>query len=346
MIHGHGDDAYKYNKPIVADFSSNVWFEGPSTNLLKHLQDQLHKVDHYPEPGGETLQRKVADYHNLEFKNCLITNGSVETFYLIALACRKHKSTIVTPCFSEYEDACQIHDHEIQFVKNTDQWKEQIYGSQVVWFGNPNNPDGNVIGPEVLERLLEEHPETVFVVDEAYGELCTGFQSAVSLLPEYQNLLIVRSFTKNFAIPGLRLGYVLGEKSLIEKLHKLKMPWTVNSIAMEAGRFIMEHYDELMPDKYKVKAASEAFHRQLKTLEDSLTIIPSHCNYCLIKLNGFYSGKLKQYLVEEYGILIRDASNFRGLDEQYIRVAVQKPKQNSLLTEGLKNGIKWLSNNG
>src|SRR6056297_2330976 len=109
MIYGHGDDAYKYNKPVVADFSSNVRFEGPSHDLLKHLQEQLHKLDHYPEPGGETLQQKVAHFHNLEPKNCLITNGSVEAFYLIALAYRENKSSIVTPCFSEYEDACKIH---------------------------------------------------------------------------------------------------------------------------------------------------------------------------------------------------------------------------------------------
>ncbi|MGM0613809.1 MAG: pyridoxal phosphate-dependent aminotransferase, partial [Bacteroidota bacterium] len=286
MIHGHGDDAYKYNKPLVADFSSNVWFEGPSSDLLKHLQEQLHNVDHYPEPGGETLQRKIADFHKLEPKNCLVANGSVEAFYLIALAYRENKSSIVTPCFSEYEDACQIHSHDLQFVKNTDQWEKQVSGKQLVWFGNPNNPDGKVIQPDVLERLLKEHPETVFVVDEAYGELCAEFQSAASLIPAYRNLLIVRSFTKSFAIPGLRLGYVLGGESLIEKLRELKMPWTVNSLALEAGRFIMDHYDELMPDKNKVKTASEAFQRQLKALEDSLTIVPSQCNYCLIKLNG------------------------------------------------------------
>ena len=345
MIHGHGDDAYKYSKPIVADFSSNVWFEGVSADLLSHLQEQLHKLNHYPEPAGETLQRKIAAFHNLEPINCLVTNGSLEAFYLIALAYRENISSIVTPCFSEYEDACKIHDHDLQFVKNTDKWEKQVSGKQLVWFGNPNNPDGKVIRPEVLEKLLKEHPETIFVVDEAYGELCTEFQSAVSLLPNYQNLLIVRSFTKSFAIPGLRLGYVLGDNTLIEKLRDLKMPWTVNSLALEAGNFIMENYNELMPDKNKVKSASEAFQHQLKALQSSLTVVPSNCNYCLLKLNGPYSGKLKQYLIEEQGILVRDASNFRGLDERYIRVAVQKPEQNRLLTEGLKNGIKKLNNN-
>ena len=340
MIHGHGNDAYKYNKVIKADFSSNVWYEGPSPALIEHLKDRVETVDHYPEPDGGSLKEIIAGFHKLSPENCLIANGSVEAFYLIALAHESANSMIVTPCFSEYEDACSIHNHAIEFVSNSHGWEHQDFGNALVWFGNPNNPDGKVIKPAGLERMLEQNPAATFVVDEAYGSLCPGFQSAVSLINRYSNLLIVRSFTKNFAVPGLRLGYVLGDSELIEFLSSLKMPWTVNSLALEAGMFIMNHYQQLIPDETEVGKHSKAFQNQLKELEDIFTVIPSNCNYCLVKLKGPYAGLLKQFLVDKYNVLIRDASNFRGLDDHYIRLAVQRPEHNKLLVSGLKEGVR------
>ena len=344
MIHGHGNDAYKYDKVIKADFSSNVWFVGPSSELIQYLKDRVETVNRYPEPDCGSLKKKIAEFHGVKANSCLVANGSVEAFYLVALAYQSAKSVIATPCFSEYEDACSIHNHTTEFVSNSKDWEKQNFGNALVWFGNPNNPDGKVISPKVLERMLENNPEATFVVDEAYGSLCAGFQSAVPLIHRFSNLLIVRSFTKNFAIPGLRLGYILGSPSLIDRLNSLKMPWTVNSLALEAGLYIMDHYQQLMPDKTKVERSSKAFQSQLKELENMLTVIPSDCNYCLVKLNGPYAGKLKQYLVDEHGILIRDASNFRGLDEHYIRLALQSPEHNELLVRGLKEGLGRLGN--
>ena len=206
MIHGHGNDTYKYDAVIKADFSSNVWFEGPSSKLIQHLKDRMKTVDHYPEPDCGSLKEKIAEFHRVKANNCLVANGSVEAFYLIALAYQSAKSVIVTPCFSEYEDACNIHNHNLEFIDNSEGWENHSFGNALVWFGNPNNPDGKVISPEVLEHILVHNPEATFVVDEAYGRLCTGFQSAVSLIHRFSNLLIVRSFTKNFVVPALRLG--------------------------------------------------------------------------------------------------------------------------------------------
>ena len=343
MLHGHGNDGYNYSSHIVADFSSNVWFEGPPPELLKHLQENISAVDHYPEPEGGTLQEKVAGFHHLAPENCLITNGSVESFYLIALAYRYDQSDIIIPCFSEYEDACRIHGHNLQFVNNTGGWEKKIIGKQLVWFGNPNNPDGKVYRSEALEKMLRQNPNSIFVIDEAYGELCSGFQSAVPLISRHRNLIIVRSFTKSFAIPGLRLGYVMGDDSLIQKLRQLKMPWTVNALALEAGKYIIDHYTQLIPDKQKVESVSRDFQGRLNSLKDLLTVIPSDCNYFLVRLNHDCSEKLKKFLIEKYGVLIRDASNFRGLDEHYIRLAVQKPRHNDLLIEGLKDGMNHLT---
>ncbi|MEF8983976.1 MAG: aminotransferase class I/II-fold pyridoxal phosphate-dependent enzyme [Bacteroidales bacterium] len=344
MIHGHGSDPHNYNRSIVADFSSNVWFEGAPPELLKYLQKQLFLVDHYPDPEAGALQGKIARFHGLNTENCLVTNGSTEAFYLIAQAYRKSRSAILIPCFSEYEDACKTHEHSINFINHSEKWERHIHENELVWLGNPNNPDGKLPAFEQLEQILTDYPDTLFVVDEAYGELCASFQSVIPLIQKYPNLLVVHSFTKSFAIPGLRLGYLLGQQCLTERIRRYRMPWNVNTLAQKAGQYIVEHYDQVKPDKQKVKKASQQFQHQLTSLEPLLTVIPSDCNYCLVRLNGRFSGKLKDLLVEHYGLLIRDASNFRGLNEKYIRLAVQKPSHNKLLTENLNVCLKALYN--
>lgn len=344
MIHGHGNDGYRYKKNLVADFSSNVWFEGTPEPLLSHLQTSLPAIAQYPEPDAGSLKEKIAEKYNLHISQCLVTNGSVEAFYLTAFAFSRSNSTIVTPCFAEYEDACRIHGHKVEFLNNRQEWQRMCFDRKLIWLGNPNNPDGKVINPETIRSMLLNNPETLFIIDEAYGELCAEFQSAVPLIDEFSNLLIVRSFTKSFAIPGLRLGYLMGSENIIKKLEQLKMPWTVNALALEAGMFILDNYDLLMPEIKKVKNGSETFQEQLKKMGKRIAITPSECNYFLVKLDGSYSSLLKEMLMEQYGILIRDASNFRGLDERFIRLAVQKPEHNKLLIDALDKVLKELPN--
>lgn len=343
MIHGHGNDGYRYNRSLVADFSSNVWFEGTPDALLSHLQNMLPAVTHYPEPDTGNLRKKIAKEYNLRFNQCLVTNGSVEAFYLTAFAFSGSSSTIATPCFAEYEDSCRIHGHKVEFSDNRVEWERMYFENNLLWLGNPNNPDGKVIDSETLRNMLRNNPETIFVLDEAYGELCPEFQSAVPLIHEFSNLLVIRSFTKTFAIPGLRLGYILGDEGLIAKLEKLKMPWTVNTLALEAGMFILDNYDLLMPEMEKVKSASETFRNQIEKVGRGIAVMPSGCNYFLVKLDGSYSTRLKDMLMKQYGILVRDASNFRGLDGRFIRLAVQKPEHNNLLIDALDEVLNILA---
>ena len=342
MIHGHGNDRYNYNKKIIADFSSNVWYKGPAEKLITHLKTHLSHIAHYPEPGAEKLQAKTAGFYNLHPEQCLITNGSVEAFYLIALANRTKQSVVLTPCFSEYEDACHIHGHKLKFISNKEGWQNKIKGNELVWLGNPNNPDGKVWAAEKLEKIIASHADKLFVVDEAYGDLCHSFQSVVPLIKKFQNLIVVHSFTKNFAIPGLRLGFILGSKKTIKPLNHLRMPWTVNSIAQEAGNYIIDHYDTLIPKKEEIKEASKLFLEELDDVKEYLKVFPTDCNYFLVQLKGKYSEELKSKLMNEYGLLIRDASNFRGLDKSYIRLAVQKPQHNKLLIKAMKTSLKNL----
>jgi len=336
MINGHGNNLNQYKGNIVADFSSNIVYGGISTMLAKHLAEQIHKVCNYPDPDAESVKIKIAAHHRLEKENVIVCNGSTEAFYLVAHYFRNQLTTIVIPSFAEYEDACAAHNHTLHYLNNHELKSTTRFNSSAVWLGNPNNPDGKVFDTNTIHSLCVSNPKTVFIVDEAYAELCENFESCVSLLNILPNLVVIRSLTKTFAIPGIRLGYILTNKILQEGFVTCKMPWSVNTLAIEAGSFILDNYDILLPDTKELLIQAKKLRLKLSKIE-KLQLVESNCNYVLVKLKTGKSADLKAFLIQEYGILIRDASNFRGLDSTYFRVAVQQEKWNDMLIEGILN---------
>ena len=177
MLFGHGSDLHKYDREIIADFSSNVWYKGLPQGLHEHLSLKISNITHYPEPDAGALAKRVANIHSISSNNVLITNGASEAFYLLAQLLSKHKSYIYSPSFSEYEDACRIFGHKIQTVNNDDLRKGLSFSSNsIYWLANPNNPDGRLTSKEHIIKLCENNPDTAFIIDEAYGELCSNFE--------------------------------------------------------------------------------------------------------------------------------------------------------------------------
>lgn len=340
MIHGHGSDLYKYKTNIIADFSSNVWYKGLPTGLLEHLKNNLHKIIHYPEPDAAELASNIAKIHHVITENVLITNGATEAFYLIAQLFQNFNSFIAIPSFAEYEDACNVYSHNIIFIDNCENViNESFDDNTLLWIGNPNNPDGKVFSKNEILELCNCNKNSFIIVDEAYGDLCYNFESSIELLNQCKNLIIIRSLTKAFAIPGIRLGYILASTEIISKIKTIKMPWSVNTLAIEAGLFITKHYHELLPNKNVLEEECIAFYNLLKNLKH-VNIHPSKCNYFLLELEKGNANELKAFLIENYGLLIRDASNFKGLTVKYFRVALQSPENNTKLIEGIKNYIE------
>jgi threonine-phosphate decarboxylase len=339
MINGHGNDLHRYGGLIKADFSSNIVPGGMSPKLMAHLCRCVAGCANYPEPDAGSLALHLAHHHGVAAGNVVVTNGSAEAFYLLAQLWVGESSTIVIPSFAEYEDAARVHRHACTFLKSSELDESTRFSTKIVWIGNPNNPDGKVFSPQVIRQLCQNNPDSLIIVDEAYAGLCLDFQSVVPMIEELSNLVVVRSLTKVFAIAGLRLGYVLASKAICNRLMAIKMPWSVNSLALAAGGFVLEHYQELLPDVASLLSRSRQLQRQLSQ-STQLEVFPSPCNYFLVRLNMGIAGDLKQYLVDNHGILIRDASNFRGLDERYFRVAVQSDEENQKLMKGIK---QWLS---
>ena len=340
MIQGHGNNVYEYEGLIQADFSSNIAFNHQADTICKYLATKLSVIQNYPDPQAVRLTEKLAAHHAVSPKQILVTNGSAELFYLLAHLRAGSRTLICTPAFAEYEDACRLYKHTLDFIPlNT--FGEQTYQAyQTVWLANPNNPDGHVTALEQITVQCLQAPDTLFIVDEAYQSLCE-LQHTTSFASLPRNLLTVHSLTKSFAIPGLRLGYLIADAVWIEQLTAMRPPWSVNALALEAGDFILNQYDALLPDKDALMAASHYLQTELGK-HPAIEVIPSCCNFMLCKLRTPQVAALKDYLIHQHGLLIRDASNFRGLDAHYFRVAAQSVEANKQLLAAIYEAMEVL----
>ncbi|WP_367868077.1 histidinol-phosphate transaminase [Pedobacter sp. WC2423] len=331
MFQGHGDDGYLHQQTLAADFSTNVWHGGAPAGLKEYLFRQWDNVQRYPEVLAESLTQKIASFYGFKSENILVTNGSTESIYLVAQAFKNGKTTITIPAFAEYEDACKLFGHQLCLL-NWDELEKGISGDTgLLFICNPNNPTGAVF--KALEALIHQHPGVLFIVDEAFIEFTVSITSVLTLIEKYNNLIVLRSMTKAYAIPGLRLGYIAASTALINRLRSFKLPWAVNAMAIAAGHFIFDHIQTIQIPVQQLLADREEFTKKLES--SALKIYPSHTHFFLARTNQHTAALLKQFLLKEFNILIRDAGNFRGLTEKHIRIATLSQNKNQLLINAL-----------
>ena len=336
MLFGHGDDFCNTQQEVVMNFSSNIW---QGTNLEKledYLTSKLTSLRRYPEPDAASLKRLLARRHELMEENIIVTNGSTTAFYLLAQAYKGAKSTIFTPSFSEYEDACKLHEHDITFFSNAEELTElSLEGQDFCWICNPNNPDGKLLHRSALLSLIAANPQTMFVIDQAYASFTTEMLLKSGDLNAYPNLIIIQTISKVQTIPGLRIGYMLASKEVIERVSAYIIPWSINSLAIEASKYILIHPAQFTLPIRKWQRDTADFIYLLSKL-DGVEVLPTATTFFLFRLKKGTSAALKAYLLENHGILVRDASNFRGLDETYIRVSTLTNTENLQLVEAIK----------
>ncbi|WP_289054588.1 pyridoxal phosphate-dependent aminotransferase [Carboxylicivirga marina] len=330
----HGNDAYRFNSEIKADFSTNTWYLGPHPQLIEYLKDELGCVANYPELQGETLTAQLADCHHVAEDQILVCNGTVEAIFFIAQSFQNGASRIITPTFSEYEHACQIYNHQISYCGANFMAEGMNTREGLFWLCNPNNPTGQIFSRELLLDLLKNNPQTIFIIDEAYAEFCIDDISMVPFVGKYKNLLILKSMTKNHCLPGLRLGYLLGHQALVKKIAMHRPPWAVNSLALKAGSFCLKNPVINTDERIQYLALSRELMMQLSEL-NGLEVFPSSTGYFLIK-TPMLAADLKYLLIEEFGLLVRDASNFRSLSDYHIRIASLTRDKNRSIVNAFK----------
>lgn len=338
MINGHGNDIYNYGSLIKADFSSNIPYCNSSHLIAQHLKERVALIGNYPDPKAHALTCKIAEHHHLSPKNIVVTNGSAEAFYLLAHLFAGKESIITYPAFAEYKDACTLYRHQTEWLPIGRLNANYRCRAHTLWFAIPNNPDGFIVPPEQVQQVCRNNGNTYFIVDTAYGELCPPCSSIVPLHAQHRNLITVHSLTKTFAIPGLRLGYIVADAPIIEQLQQFRTPWSVNALALEAGSFVLENYRSLLPDAEALCAESRLFQQQLAALPH-VEVLPSPCNFFLARIKKGTAAQLKAHLVENHGILIRNADNFFGLSPQHFRLSVQQKEANNQLIKALQQYV-------
>ena len=338
MIEGHGDDLYKYGKKIVSNFSSNVYNRIDHSGLYQRLNERLSTICSYPEPMPYSLESEIARRYSLTPRQVCVTNGATEAIYLIAQVFQGRISAVLGPTFSEYADACRVHRHKAKPFYSLDALPED---AELVWICNPNNPTGEGRNKEDVKALGDSHPDKLFIFDQSYEYFTLKSLLGIKEAASFPNVILLHSMTKQYAIPGLRVGYFTASEGLTDDVRCRRMPWSVNSLAIEAAKYLLEEGDGISADIPQLLAERERL-TNLLLATGMLEIWPTDTHYMLIKLRMGKAAALKDFLAVNHGILIRDASNFEGLDERFFRIATQTPEENDKLVKAISEWMEQI----
>lgn len=346
-LYQHGGNIYEIElgkRSSILDFSANVNPLGIPAGIKRLLSRQLKNLVHYPDPTAHRLTAALARYWKVKEENILVGNGSTELIYLILSAFEPGTVTLTVPSFTEYEHAARISKCRVRFLRLPEDKgfsfdPSYVRKSDMVFLCNPNNPTGNLMISSQLD--LGIIPADKIIVDEAFMDFVRE-ENVHAFIPQAaksRKLIVLRTLTKLFALPGLRIGYLVAHRDTIRSLKKYQMPWSVNVLAQTAAE------RALTEDVFRQRSR-QLIARERKFLYERLNRIkglkpyPSMANFILVKINQkrLTSPKLKEQLLKK-GILIRDCANFRGLNKQFIRVAVRTHKENKQLVRALEECV-------
>jgi threonine-phosphate decarboxylase len=336
MINGHGDDIYQYSG-IRCNFSSNISPLIDTSPLRRHLAERLTLINHYPEPDAYSLEVLIAAKHGISSNEVLVTSGATDAIYLIAQTLRDERSfTVERPTFSEYADACRMYGYE-----------EVPKAGAIRWLCNPNNPTGELCTTDTIKVLSRRHQW--LIIDQSYEDyiwemLRVGAPAGMPLLSaqtaiDMQNVIVIHSMTKRFAIPGLRLGYIIAPSIVIDRLRANYRPWAVNALAIEAGRWLLDYEEPHYREEMKLLLAQAKYLQERLRAITGIHVYPSSTNFMLCSIQQSTAAELKEYLLAQHGFLIRDASNFEGLSACHFRIATQLPEFNDELVEAIRTFV-------
>ncbi|BFM40780.1 threonine-phosphate decarboxylase CobD [Synechocystis sp. LKSZ1] len=325
----------------LLDFSASVNPLGPSLLVLQAIQGALTELCHYPDPQYQSLRQALAQHHDLDPAWILPGNGSAELLTLAGRALASLQQTLIlTPAFGDYERALQ----GFQAPLTTVPWPPatpfpltelQALASpqRGLILNNPRNPTGQLLAVEQILPLLDQFG--LVVLDEAFIDFLLPHQqpTLIPALAHYPNLVILRSLTKFYSLPGLRLGYALGHPDLLQQWQRWRDPWPVNNLAEAAALAALE--DRVFQEKTWawLGPAREGLALGLGRIP-GLFPYPSQANFLLVNTK-VPAPWLQEQLLQQHRILIRDCLSFAGLGDAYFRVAVRTKTENQQLLQAL-----------
>jgi len=334
---------YGSSKKKILDFSVNLNPLGVPKSVKAYIVNNLGALDTYPEIEARTARQHLAREHGLKSSNIIMGNGAVELIYLLAKTVKPKKVLLLQPTFNEYERAFRQSDAECihYFLKANDDFELNledllytilIHKPEVMVMCNPNNPTASYIENEAIEKIIEALKSYggILMIDESFSAF-ENLPTAISLL-YYDNLFLLRSMTKYYAIAGIRLGYGIGAERIIDQMHLQKEPWTLNTIACNIVEVLLKDEEYQLKTKKWYKEEKANFLENIKNIF-FLSVFESKANFFLCQCE-FDSAELKNRLLEK-GIFIRTCHDFPSLEGNYIRIALRSRAENILFFEAL-----------
>jgi len=334
---------------VRVDFSSNINPIGISSNVLNVLRKNLPKLSSiYPDDENSILKKKIIDYLDGEvsYDSLNIGNGATELIYNFVRAFVQNQVVIPYPTFCEYELASRKIGAQIKHVP-LKEWKldvdrilEKAKNSDAIFLCNPNNPTG-LFSYDLIEKLVKKIDRSIkILIDESFIEFVDERKhprTFIEKINEFQNVVVLRSLTKSFGLAGLRLGYCVSHPSIGKKISHNKITWNINGLAQMAGITALGNLSHIRRARKIIKSEREFMYASINNNLNSFSAIESDVNFYLIRLRHGRSKQIRDLLLEKNGILVRDCSDFRGMNDKYIRVAVRTRSENLALLDSLES---------
>ena len=359
MIIGHGGNVKALAKRLccppeeIIDMSSNLNPIGPPRGFEAYLKENIKEIESLPEVDAMGLVLAFSKAKNIDPVRVAAGNGTTWFIYTLIQALNQKKVLICGPAYSDYKDACIMHnveytffnsDEDSLFVHDLNKISDMADNFNMIFICNPNNPTAGLIAREDLVSLIKEHPGTLFVVDESYLPFVHGAEE-LSLIKntELVNLITLSSMSKIFRVPGLRTGFLTADPEIINRVMKYYQPWSINALAQKGVSYLLEKEDQnqvfLKKTRQFIKEERESFTGNLKST-NGIKLFSSETSFILAKLTGnLTSDDLCRYIGDQK-ILIRDCSNFDGLSDRFVRFSLKTQDLNKRLANLIQQALK------
>lgn len=332
----------------IVDFSANVNPLGMPPSVKKAIIDNVDNFSNYPDPLCRDLRNEISKHESVPTDYIVCGNGAADIIHRIAVAMKPERVLLTAPTFSEYEHAVKSVDSCVKYHYLIEKNRFELDGSilesitpdiDIVFLCNPNNPTGIPTKKELVLKIAEQCQRngTVLVVDECFMDFLEDPQeySVVGELSDFDNIIVLKAFTKIYAMAGIRLGYgICSNKHIMDGLYSAGQPWSVSVIAQICGVSALQDTEYVKRTKEIIQTNREYLLNNLNQL--GFKVYESKANYILFKTDN---RNLSEKLLG-YGILIRPCANFIGLDDTYFRIAVKSFVDNKYLIKCMKESAE------
>ena len=350
VVHGgknairNTSDNTSHTQNNIIDFSANINPLGCPTQVLDTLRANLPNIVDYPDPNSSEICAALSRYLKLSPKNIILGNGATEIIYNFCNAfLARSKVLIHIPTFLEYERAALLATAKISKFSTMDLAKDiDLFISKIPKLGcifvcNPNNPTGTIVPKKkILDIIAAANSVSSFVfVDECFIELAGQRRaSVIKHVKDFENLIVLRSLTKSFGLPGIRIGYATASTQIADTLTRIKIPWSINTLAQISVLAALKCQDHVKISRKIISDEYQYLCKEINTIP-GFYCYKSTTNFILVK-TALDSTYIQQQLLKS-NILVRDCKNFDGLSENCIRIAIRRHKDNLKLVHALEN---------